>query len=171
MYTSSRRHRRSCGGRFINFQGEHLLGTAAHALCGFFNHVSALTGLIKRARAGAREAPREEFPDSFHAESNWISRSGTMCISARGKETLSRRDRSLWCATLGYRRAFSRRCRAPHFVTSPLNNRFIKIHGGSDETGLYPATRNHPPPSYRRVEIWRIERDSKTCLSRVVRKF
>lgn len=57
---------------------EPLRGRGTRALR-IFQSRPVLTGLIKR------RALHEEFPDSFHAESNWISRSGTVyiCVEER----------------------------------------------------------------------------------------
>lgn len=45
----------------------------------------------------------------------------------------------LMCAAAGSERRDALSASALHFVTSTLNNRFIKIHGESSEAGLYPA--------------------------------
>lgn len=45
----------------------------------------------------------------------------------------------LICAAGSERRRDALSASALHFVTSTLNNRFIKIHGESSETGLYLA--------------------------------
>lgn len=75
--------------RFENSQDERLL-ELAHTRFANFSIMFRADKINKARRAVLRAATRAEFPDSFHAESNWISRSGpvyiTVCNPRRERE-------------------------------------------------------------------------------------
>lgn len=99
-----------------------------HALCGFFNHVSVLTELIKR-RVKERGRERVSRLISCRIELDFQ----VECVSARNRETRTRpfdvRHRPLAFSLCLCLLAAIKRYHlvSRYFVTSPPNNRFIKI--------------------------------------------